>query len=115
MPGLLSFLLFAGFFYLMMRFGCGAHVMGHGHSQNGSGDAGKRDGIRNLKWLPPATDVDPVCGKSVQTAGAKSSVHDGTVYYFCSRDCREIFEAAPTQYVDQHANPQHPPMEHSHG
>ena len=30
MPGLLSFLLFAGFFYMMMRFGCGAHMV-HGH------------------------------------------------------------------------------------
>ena len=29
MPGLLS-LLFAGFFYLMMRYGCGAHIV-HGH------------------------------------------------------------------------------------
>ena len=30
MPGLLSLLLFAGFFYLMMRYGCGAHIV-HGH------------------------------------------------------------------------------------
>ncbi len=33
MDGLLSFLLFAGLFFLMMRFGCGSHVGhgGHGH------------------------------------------------------------------------------------
>lgn len=31
MDGLLSFLLFAGLFFLMMRFGCGAHVMHGGH------------------------------------------------------------------------------------
>ena len=30
MEGLVSLLLFAAFFYFMMRFGCGAH-MGHGH------------------------------------------------------------------------------------
>jgi hypothetical protein len=28
---ILYFLLLAGLFVVMMRFGCGAHVMGHGH------------------------------------------------------------------------------------
>ena len=32
MQSLLYFLLVAGLFIAMMRFGCGAHVMGHGHS-----------------------------------------------------------------------------------
>jgi hypothetical protein len=31
MQSLLYFLLSAGLFFVMMRFGCGAHVMGHGH------------------------------------------------------------------------------------
>ncbi len=44
MDGLLSFLLFAGLFYLMMRFGCGAHMVhGHGHG-HGSGHDGGRPG-----------------------------------------------------------------------
>jgi YHS domain-containing protein len=43
--------------------------------------------------------VDPVCRMTIQTAGAKSAVHDGHVYYFCSQDCREKFEAAPTSYL----------------
>lgn len=30
MEGFVSLLLFAGFFYLVMRFGCGAHLV-HGH------------------------------------------------------------------------------------
>jgi YHS domain-containing protein len=25
--------------------------------------------------------------------------HEGTTYYFCSRDCREEFEAAPEDYI----------------
>jgi len=29
-PRILQFLLFAGLFYFMMRFGCGAHMV-HGH------------------------------------------------------------------------------------
>ena len=52
-----------------------------------------------LRWIPPAEGVDPVCGKTVGGAAAKPSVHEGSVYYFCSRDCREILEAAPEQYV----------------
>lgn len=32
MEGLFSLLLFAGLFFLMMRFGCGAHVMHGGHN-----------------------------------------------------------------------------------
>jgi hypothetical protein len=40
MDGLLSFVVFAALFYLMMRFGCGAHMMrGHGrHARHDSGD-----------------------------------------------------------------------------
>ena len=45
------------------------------------------------------SDVDPVCGKTVRTDRAKPSVFAGTVYYFCSRECRERFEAAPELYV----------------
>jgi hypothetical protein len=44
--GLLLYLLFfAGFFFLMMRFGCGAHVMGHGqHGNHGAEDRQNEDG-----------------------------------------------------------------------
>jgi hypothetical protein len=44
MDRLLSFLVFAAFFYLMMRFGCGAHMVhGHhgGHEHEGHGNADK--------------------------------------------------------------------------
>jgi len=35
MGGLFWFLLFAGLFYFMMRFGCGAHVVHGGHGGHG--------------------------------------------------------------------------------
>lgn len=50
MDGLLSFLVFAGLFYPMMRFGCGAHMV-HGHGGHG-GDKSKH--------------IDPVCGMEVE-------------------------------------------------
>ncbi|MGE6607715.1 YHS domain-containing protein [Halomonas sp. NPDC076908] len=101
MDALFYFLLWAAILFLMMRFGCGAHVMGHRHGRSNHGDDSREDphATEGLKWIPPAEDVDPVCGKTVRTERAKPSVHDGHVFYFCSRDCRERFEAAPEQYL----------------
>jgi YHS domain-containing protein len=100
MNELAYFMLWAGIIFLMMRFGCGAHVMGHGHGKAKHGEgAPKGQATDGLRWIPPADDLDPVCGKTVDTEKAKSSVHDGHVYYFCSRDCRERFEVAPEQYL----------------
>ena len=95
---ILYFLLLAGLFFLMMRLGCGAHIMGHGH-HHGRKEGDDHSGDGNLRWLAPKQAVDPVCGMTVQTASAKSAVHDGQVYYFCSQDCRQKFEAAPASYV----------------
>ncbi len=93
MSGLLWFAIWGAAIFLMFRFGCGAHVMGHGE------DSKETRGPDNPVWVPPETDTDPVCEKTVQTADARSSVFDGHVYYFCSRECREIFEAAPETYL----------------
>lgn len=114
MEALIYFALWAGLIFLMMRFGCGSHVMGHGHSHNKKAQSGQEDSDNaSLRWVPPAKDVDPVCGKTVATDKAKPSVHAGSVYYFCSRECREIFEAAPDQYLSGgKSNP--PKLEHSH-
>jgi len=94
MDGLLSFLLFAGLFFLMMRFGCGAHMMhGHGSShesgkQAGSDDAGKH--------------IDPVCGKNVPATEGYGKMHEGELHRFCSRGCLDAFEADPERYVRAH-------------
>jgi len=52
-----------------------------------------------VRLVPPDRAVDPICGMTVQTAGAKSAVHNGRVYYFCSQDCRQKFESNPASYV----------------
>ncbi len=46
--------------------------------------------------------VDVVCDEAVTVDRAKPSVHEGNIYYFCSRECREIFEASPEMYVREH-------------
>jgi YHS domain-containing protein len=95
MESLIYLAVWAGLVFLTMRVGGGAHVMGYEHGHDHPRGAAGAPENQKLRWIPPAKDTDPVCGKSVTTAKAKSSVHDGEVYYFCSRDCREIFEAAP--------------------
>jgi YHS domain-containing protein len=113
MEALLYFAFWGAIIFLMMRFGCGAHIMGHGRghgrAQGRSGDGSTPE----LRWVPPAKDVDPVCGKTVTTDTAKPSVHAGNVYYFCSRECREVFEAAPDIYVGG-GDANRPKLEHSH-
>ena len=113
MEALLYFAFWAGLIFLMMRFGCGAHIMGRGHGEDrADGESGKRDNAA-LRWVPPETDVDPVCGKTVTPDKAKPTLHAGNVNNFCSRDCREDFEAAPHHYVDDD-DADRPRLEHSH-
>jgi len=102
MDALIYFVVWGALIFLMLRFGCGAHVMGHG--QHGAGDKNARRPAEKMRWVPPETDIDPVCGKTVQTGIAKSSVFEGMVYYFCSRECRERFETASDLYAGPNAN-----------
>lgn len=114
MEAIFYFLFWALILFVMMRFGCGAHVMGHGKAKPDRADGSGKAAAESLQWVPPASDVDPVCGKSVKTDSAKPSVHAGSVYYFCSRECREIFEAAPGQYVGPDTKDPNPQLESSH-
>jgi len=70
--GLLSLLFFGVLFYVMMRFGCGAHMV-HGHRGHG----GKKD-------AGDPQPVDPVCGKHVPTLEGYGKMQDAKLYRFCS-------------------------------
>ena len=116
MGTLLYLLLSAGFFFLMMRFGCGAHIMGHGHAHH-DGMGGSTAPVDSaLSGAPSKTQIDPVCTMSVDTATAKASNYNGKIFYFCSSEHRDAFEAAPGRYVNASRNaiPQ-PLKEHFHG
>jgi len=105
MEVLIYFLLIAALFAVMMRFGCGAHVFGHRRKMV-SGD--------QTHLVPPTKDQDPVCGMIVETAKAKTSVHAGRLYHFCSTSCRDKFEASPGRY-NVPANNIHSSKEDTHG
>lgn len=110
METVLYFIALAALFFLMMRFGCGAHVMGHGrHGRHG------KDTAPEGRWHPPETDVDPVCGMTVRTDIAKSAVYGGRAYFFCSAEHRDQFEAAPDRYIGAAAGAKTKQVEHSHG
>ena len=129
MESILPILIWGGLLFLMMRLGCGKHMFGHGREQklkHGPDENPDRDRAASgagsgLRWEAPVTDVDPVCGKTVSTAEARPSLYEGQVYYFCSRDCREAFEALPENYVGREApqatrRPDHTPSKGgSHG
>jgi YHS domain-containing protein len=115
MEALIYFALWAGLIFLMMRFGCGAHVMGHGQGHGDTPERGMPRRSDEIRWVPPKTDIDPVCGKTVHTAKAKPSVHDGMVYYFCSHECRERFEGMPDHYAGQKTGEQPKQMDHANG
>jgi len=87
MEGLLSFLLFAIFFYLMMRFGCGAHMV-HGRHNN-YGEHGGSD----------VKHIDPVCGLQISPDEGYGKMHDGRLFRFCSRGCLDKFEAEPERFL----------------
>ncbi len=96
---ILTIAVWAGLFYLMMRLGCGSHIMGSSN-KNGQLQTPRADAnTPELAWTPAEKTTDPVCQKTITTRLAKTCVHAGKAYYFCSRDCREIFEAAPELYI----------------
>ena len=86
MDGVFSFLIFAVFFYLMMRFGCGAH-MAHGHHKES-----------NSTEEEPT--IDPVCNKIVEPKKGYGKVHEGKLYRFCSKQCLDEFDQHPEKYID---------------
>lgn len=88
MDGLLTFLIFAGLFYVMMRFGCGAHMV-HGHGGHGSHGG---DGVKY---------IDPVCGMEVGKDKGYAKAHEGAVYRFCSRSCLDKFDTDPGRYLNK--------------
>ncbi len=87
MDGLLSLLLFAGLFYLMMRLGCGSHV-GHGGHNKSAG----RGGV--------VKHIDPVCGMEVDVEQGYGKMYEKQLYRFCSRSCLDKFEVDPDRYIN---------------
>lgn len=96
MAALLYFLFAAILILVMMRFCFGSYIMGR------------------IQHYGPKTAVDPVCGMTVETDKAELRAHQGTFYFFCSRECRDRFLAAPQLYIGPKVQQTPEQMEHSH-
>jgi YHS domain-containing protein len=91
MEGLFSLLLFAAAFYVMMRFGCGAHMV-HGHGGHKRGEQERHTGHPSTA---EAGAVDPVCGMEVAPDTGYTKIVGAHAYRFCSRACLDTFEKNP--------------------
>jgi len=90
MEGLLGLLVFGVLFFLMMRFGCGAHMMHGGGHEHGGGHGGRGAEVGGK---------DPVCGMQVGADSGYTKMHAGSRYWFCSKDCLDKFESEPDKYL----------------
>lgn len=89
MEGLGSFLLFAVVFYLMMRYGCGAHMMHGGHEGHGKAtDIDKKH-------------IDPVCDMEVKADQGYGRMYQATLYRFCSKRCLDKFDETPEEFLNK--------------
>lgn len=102
--------LYGGFFFLMMRFGCGGHMMGHGHSKGeadahheGSHETEERVEERTVNThVHSGKFIDPVCGMPVPRDAGYGKMYEARPYRFCSRACLDKFDADPESYVPAH-------------
>lgn len=95
--------------YLMSR---GAHAHG-GHMGGGllggmgHGGHGSAGGDEPRQAPPganaPEAAIDPVGGQAVRASDALTSIYQGKIYYFASKENRERFEAAPQDYAHKAA------------
>jgi YHS domain-containing protein len=107
MGTVISILLFVGFFYLMMKFGCGAlvHGGGCGHGGHHREKTGERtpENITSENTTPALKTVtrDPVCGMDIEVGRAFRSLEYGSkTYYFCSKDCLAKFRRQPEYFAE---------------
>ncbi|VAW37307.1 hypothetical protein MNBD_GAMMA01-1554 [hydrothermal vent metagenome] len=89
MEGLVSLLIFALFFYFMMRLGCGAHMTHGSHDKKRSHDANDSAGF-----------IDPVNGEKVADDQGYGKLHNGKLYRFITRDNLDAFDRQPEKYIN---------------
>lgn len=96
MGGLGSLLLFAVIFFIMMRYGCGAHMM-HGHDKHSKP-------TNNNK---PEKYIDPVCNMEIKDDEGYGKMHEGELYRFCSQRCLSKFDETPERYLNKKDGERH--------
>ena len=63
------------------------------------------------------TQIDPVCGMTVNPESPHRHVHEGVEHLFCSASCKEKFSADPGRYLNPESGGScdgHPSRSHEH-
>ncbi|OGA48919.1 MAG: hypothetical protein A3F74_18570 [Betaproteobacteria bacterium RIFCSPLOWO2_12_FULL_62_58] len=95
--------------------GLGGLLGGLGHGGHGGGHGGHGDQPETrAEASAPEAAVDPVGGEAVRTAQVLTSVHQGKIYYFASKENRDRFESAPQEYAHKAAGHAVRPAEAAH-
>ncbi len=97
-----------GIAYYFLRRGHGAQgsrrdahqleAVGH-HVQTSDHAPGNAQAGPDPDTAAPQAAVDPVGGEAVRTNQALTSLYQGRIYYFVSKENRERFEASPQAYA----------------
>lgn len=92
--------------WIWLALGLGAFIMmrrgGFGHYAGGHGGHEEQPDRSATSNAPEAT-IDPVNGEPVRTDKALTTLYQGSIYYFVSRENRDRFEAAPQEYAQKAA------------
>ncbi len=101
MESVLWFLIIGIVFFLMMRFGCGAHMGGMGHGGCGGGPGGHEGHMGHGEEPSTSEKVkDPVCGMEIDKGQAYAMIRrGGKEIYFCSENCQNKFNSEPKKYL----------------
>jgi len=62
-------------------------------------DPGSNQVYAQLRKSTDEKPLCPVCNMDIDKATAPKAVYKGTTYYFCSGNCKEIFDEAPEKWV----------------
>ena len=55
---------------------------------------------------------DPVCGMEFDSSQAEAqTIHEGQSYFFCSQECRRIFEENPKEFVNSSSGSSSDPVD----
>ena len=94
MGGLSSLIIFALFFYFMMRFGCGAHIA-HGHHNHVDNENDQQ------------TFFDPISGEQVEENKGYGKLYNDKLYRFISKENLDEFDKNPDKYINKKLGEKH--------
>lgn len=83
--------------------GFGGFGLGGGGGHGGGGHGGRDEGTTDTAPAAQEAAIDPVSGAAVRTAGAPTAFYQGRLYHFASRENRNRFEAAPSEFAGKAA------------